>query len=552
MTPTLSRRRACVLGPALAAVGTATLVWNVARAGDTGGFPAAAGLLPGIDLAVDCAGFVGCAAILFRRRGPAVSAAARTHAQQASSRAWARLVRLLGHAAVLVLRHLLLDRQCAVYRPRAGGEIGIDLLVGDVGFFGDDVDLLLLTARLGRLRCGGLRPWGVSPIAVEPELDVALTMECAGDTNSRSRKMRTTGEFTGVCGLRTCIPAPAFLLGLVLLPVNTPRPRPHAVRLHPWARRRRPLDPEFDVESPPSGDAVASLSALFVVLPVLAVPPWPWLVEEEVDDCDESCPRGGGGESRLPAGARGDAAPGDTDTPTPLVPLGDEDRMAGEGWGTRAHLGLRIEDLGAGTRAPRRPHSSRVGPKLDAKIRAAEVVVHTVSGKVRGAVRKDLVLLPGVGILLEAVVRVESGGVRCSARRDSLRRHYAGGCTSSGSPASRVPTHSPHPIAHARGFQARGYDRRDRLARACFWRVPWRRRPRVVGEREERESRDELHREHERQTSSTSSSESLETALSPAQFPGLDSSSLSSSPAQRRPLVRPSKRRGAVWRRNPH
>jgi hypothetical protein len=60
-----------------------------------------------------------------------------------------------------------------------------------------------------------------------------------------------------------------------------------------------------------------------------------------------------------------------------------------------------------------------------------------------------------------------------------------------------------------------------------------------LGEREERESRDELHREHERQTSSTSSSESLETALSPAQFPGLDSSSLSSSPAQRRPLVRP-------------
>jgi hypothetical protein len=60
-----------------------------------------------------------------------------------------------------------------------------------------------------------------------------------------------------------------------------------------------------------------------------------------------------------------------------------------------------------------------------------------------------------------------------------------------------------------------------------------------LGEREERDSRDELDRERERQTSSTSSSESLERALSLAQFPGLESSSLSSSPAQRRPLVRP-------------
>ncbi|KAJ7812712.1 hypothetical protein B0H14DRAFT_2605562 [Mycena olivaceomarginata] len=60
-----------------------------------------------------------------------------------------------------------------------------------------------------------------------------------------------------------------------------------------------------------------------------------------------------------------------------------------------------------------------------------------------------------------------------------------------------------------------------------------------LGEQEERESWDELYRTHERQTSSTSSSESLETALSPAQFPGLDLLSLSLSPAQWRPLIRP-------------
>jgi hypothetical protein len=78
-------------------------------------------------------------------------------------------------------------------------------------------------------------------------------------------------------------------------------------------------------------DRLRSRSLRLLLLDVrVALRPRPWLAEEEVDDCDESRPRGGG-ESRLPAGERGDAALGDTDTPTPLAPLGEEDRMAGEG-----------------------------------------------------------------------------------------------------------------------------------------------------------------------------------------------------------------------------
>ncbi|KAJ7812713.1 hypothetical protein B0H14DRAFT_3478609 [Mycena olivaceomarginata] len=85
----------------------------------------------------------------------------------------------------------------------------------------------------------------------------------------------------------------------------------------------------------PSGlvwlDRLCSRSLRLLLLDVhVALQPRPWLTEEEVDNCNELCPRGRG-ESRLPAGEHGDAAPGDMDTPTLLAPLGDEDRMAGEG-----------------------------------------------------------------------------------------------------------------------------------------------------------------------------------------------------------------------------
>jgi hypothetical protein len=260
---------------ALAAVGTATLVWNVARAGDTGGFPAAAGLLPGIDLAVDCAGFVGAPPFSFGGTGCGIRGGtrARTTGEFAGVGAPRRASSVSSGTLPYSYSGTSSSIGSAPFTGRVrGGEIGIDLLVGDVGFFGDDVDLLLLTADLGGCGVVACDPGGVAD-AVEPELDVELAMEYAGDTNSGSREMRTTGEFAGVCELRTCIPRPRVSYSASS---SSPSTRPAPVRTPFTSTRGRvavaPLDPEFDVESPPSDDAVASLPVLLVVLTVLAVP----------------------------------------------------------------------------------------------------------------------------------------------------------------------------------------------------------------------------------------------------------------------------------------